>query len=505
MNKSKIILGENEFDFNIKRRLISKNQNHKQSLQELFQTNNLPILSNNQLNHIQAPNINSLPILSNNQSIHIQETKINTGWIKNTEFMLFDGTFKKVQDIRIGDKLMGANSMASVVDNISKVFSNDIYEIIPTQKSGKNKITVNNDPFIVLKCNVKPHIEERKEKNLPYNGKYFVLINNQLTRICKCFKTRIEAEKFISDKNKNGIIWEVSIKEFINSKNIIQHSSKMIRSNLITFNPPNFSLQNTLNQIFTKKFNSNNIINEYFINLTAWCLGMWLSDGNSKDQWISQGGPAHPNKGHHQEAMDGLLKWGTASGTTVKQVFDKISTAGNAAYFFKFPLEFREILKIYNLLNNKHFPYALLTESVEIRMHLLGGMIDGDGHYQNTCYEISCKYLDFAKGLKFLAESLGFCVNKIGNKEVILDKNTGEKWYGYRLNIFGNNLTNLNPYIHISYKKNSASKSDKLKNSHSWGVKINKLGESLDEFYGLSISSFNKQVIMKDFSIAYIH
>lgn len=68
-------------------------------------------------------------------------------------------------------------------------------------------------------------------------------------------------------------------------------------------------------------------------------------------------------------------------------------------------------LKKLNLINNKHIPEIYLHALRYIRMKLLGGLIDSDGHRHSDCYEICQKNINLADDIIKLGNSLGFFVN----------------------------------------------------------------------------------------------
>ena len=447
--------------------------------------------------HKTNQNFNSLSdifTLTDNKDDNKTLASTEKGVLGDTEIMLFTGVSKQVKYVSRGDVLMGADCMPQVVIDISTIAEQDIYEIIPVEHSGQDNFLVNGNYTLVLKCNISTRICERDRKNFPYMVQYLEITNNQLKRYGPSFKTRDEAENFATLKtSSDGIIWTTSVLNFLNTVASTRGDCKLFKPNLIIFPTPTLQLKVSLSQIFPLLES-----NQPFINLTAWCLGMWLTDGVSARQWISQGGPVYPAQSHHQEAMNEMLRWGNEIDFIIPQVLDKTSSGGNPVYYFKFPLQFRKLLRIYDLLNNKHFPHSLLTESVEIRMHLLGGIIDGDGYYdeKSKSYEVACKHLHFAQQLKFLAKSLGFRVGRIADKTVLLNKDTCETWSGHRLIISGNNLTDLAPYIRISYKRCLGVNPNK--DSNCWGFKIIKRDAS--PTYGIKVQE-STQILMKDFTV----
>jgi hypothetical protein len=70
-----------------------------------------------------------------------------------------------------------------------------------------------------------------------------------------------------------------------------------------------------------------------------------------------------------------------------------------------------------NLIDNKHIPEIYLKNSREIRLQVLAGLLDTDGHLTRNYYEITQKSVKLAEDIVMLANSLGFftrMVDKIG-------------------------------------------------------------------------------------------
>lgn len=66
---------------------------------------------------------------------------------KGTEILMFDGSIKKVEDVKIGDKLMGPDSKSRTVLNLARGREN-MYEIIPTKG---DRFTINENHILSLK------------------------------------------------------------------------------------------------------------------------------------------------------------------------------------------------------------------------------------------------------------------------------------------------------------------------------------------------------------------
>ncbi|MBC7921731.1 MAG: replicative DNA helicase [Ferruginibacter sp.] len=81
-------------------------------------------------------------------------------------------------------------------------------------------------------------------------------------------------------------------------------------------------------------------------------------------------------------------------------------TASGQFPAFSLQNELREM----ELIENKHIPRNYLINSTEKRLMLLAGLIDSDGHYnvQSNGYEITQKNEQLARQIKFLGDTLGF-------------------------------------------------------------------------------------------------
>jgi hypothetical protein len=67
----------------------------------------------------------------------------------------------------------------------------------------------------------------------------------------------------------------------------------------------------------------------------------------------------------------------------------------------------RNVLKEYNLFNNKHIPAIFFCSSTDARLKLLAGLIDSDGHVVRNCCDITQKNQTLAQDIVHLARSLG--------------------------------------------------------------------------------------------------
>jgi len=69
-------------------------------------------------------------------------------------------------------------------------------------------------------------------------------------------------------------------------------------------------------------------------------------------------------------------------------------------------------LRASGVLHHKHIPTSYRTASVEDRLSLLAGLLDTDGHYFKTTWEITQKSTSLADDIEFLAKSVGIRVSR---------------------------------------------------------------------------------------------
>lgn len=101
---------------------------------------------------------------------------------RGTPILMYDGSIREVQDIRIGELLMGDDStprrVLSLATGIDKM-----YQILPNKK-GYTPFTVNQEHILCLK--------NKKDKNiLEIPVKYFIQLNEQTQQSLKIYKTMI--------------------------------------------------------------------------------------------------------------------------------------------------------------------------------------------------------------------------------------------------------------------------------------------------------------------------
>lgn len=105
----------------------------------------------------------------------------------------------------------------------------------------------------------------------------------------------------------------------------------------------------------------------------------------------------------------------------------------------------RNTLNDLDMMNNKHIADIYKVNTRDVRMRILAGLIDSDGHvyYEGKGIEISQKNKKLSDDIQYLCFSLGFMVTRKENKKGCPYK--GQMSYGLyqRMQIFGDRIEEL--------------------------------------------------------------
>lgn len=162
------------------------------------------------------------------------------------------------------------------------------------------------------------------------------------------------------------------------------------------------------------------------VEIEPYLLGLWLGDGTA----------ILPNITNPEEEVAHWLNNYCQS--------NKLRLNGewrNGAYHFRIVGDgsirgnsFLNALKEYGLIGNKHIPQCYISNSEEVRLQLLAGLLDSDGYMARNGYEITQKDKALTKQIKFIADTLGFRTSLVSKKARCGKKDCG---IVYRLHING--------------------------------------------------------------------
>jgi hypothetical protein len=371
---------------------------------------------------------------------------------KDTPIMMYDGSIKMVQDIIVGDILMGDNSTPRKVLSLAQG-KDELYDIIPVKG---DKYTVNSEHILCLKPTRLGIRYSEKNKNLPYTAPY---INSKTWKvIAKSFTTQEEANLYLDEIHNNENIMEIPVCDYLKLPKYLKKDLKGYRTSV--------------------DFSSKDVVFDPYI------IGFWLGDGSKRDpvistqdskvlQYLFQELPKHNLSLNYQSGYDYRISSATNRGEN----------------------KMLKALQTYNLINNKHIPTDYKINDMNVRLQLLAGLIDSDGYNDNNGYEITQKNKTLAEDILFLCRSLGFAAYMRECKKSCMYK--GEKKTGtyYRIIISGDLCI-----VPVKIDRKRAYARLQKKNVLVTGIDVKSVG--IGDYYGFTLDG-NNRYLLGDFTVTH--
>jgi len=275
----------------------------------------------------------------------------------DTPILMYNGTIKKVQNIKIGDFVMGDDSQPRKV--LSLATGNDeMYKIIPNQ--GTPYIV--NSKHILTLAGIKPF-----SKYIKKECKWIVnWVEN--CRLCsKYFDNEKQANDFLNFLPQNPV-FDISVTDFLELPKSYQKY--------------NYTFHTEVN--FPEKE----------ILVDPYLLGLLL--GSYKDISIINN-----------------LECNNLECNNLNEIFEKYKYIPKEYLSNKYQNNFIDNIKNLGLLNYKHIPLIYKTNSKENRLKLLAGLIDSNGYVFQNKIEIKYQNYQLAVDTEYLSLSLGFMATVI--------------------------------------------------------------------------------------------
>jgi P4 family phage/plasmid primase-like protien len=392
----------------------------------------------------------------------------------DTKIMMYNGKYKKVQDVCVNDVLMGDDNTKRNVEKLWRGES-DMYKIIPNRGE---PFIVNGDHKLSLKVTrvCAPKITTR---HTTYLVRYIKLLSrdeidgDMIKKYEKSYKTLNLAQQHLDMIEKE--------KDTLNINDIVDIQVKYY----IEFNMKNYNLS-----LYRPSFVE---FEDKEVSLDPYMIGYWLGDG------YSQGSLFITADYEVLEYFENKLPEIDCKMTECKS--DKENAKVMSISTIKNNMEknnFTKGLIKYNLVNNKHIPDDYKLNSKEVRLQMLAGILDSDGSYQYNKdtnvnqYELTLKSEKLFDDCVFLARSLGFSAYKHQIKKKCC--NNGVIGTYFRCNIYGENIHEI-PCI-IERKK--ANKTNRYFDNLAVRFTIEK--DSFDKYYGVQVDG-NHRYLMYDFTV----
>jgi hypothetical protein len=384
---------------------------------------------------------------------------------KGTPIIMSNGEIKLVENIEVGDLLMGDDSKPRTVLSLARG-RDKMYEIIPVKG---DKYTVNQEHILCLRASGFPRVTYKNyTDNTSYNIQW--IENNKFCSKTFTFNKTNELEmksnaemffeKIQNNPQTSDNVYEIAVKDYLNlpkSKKAIFKGYKV---------PIEFP--------------------EKELPIDPYMIGYWLGDGSSDNAALTSQDSTVlyyfannlPKYGLSLNYHDGYTYGITGNGKYHNNVF--INT-----------------LKSLNLFSNKHIPMIYKCNSRENRLKLLAGLLDSDGCLcKNGGFEFTQKNEKLMDDVIYLARSLGFSCYK-AEKQTSWTYN-GVKKYGtaFRSHINGKGIEEIPTLI----PRKKAPPRKQIKDVLVTGITVKYVGE--DDYYGFMLDG-NCRYMIGDFTVTH--
>jgi len=306
------------------------------------------------------------------------DTGVGKCHAKGTKVLMYDGSLKKVEDIKIGDKLMGPDSTSRTVLKLARG-REKMWKVEP--KKGAENFVVNRNHLLHLKKNTKkyPHYPDTIDITVdnwvkfPSKRKHVYFLEH--SKAIKFKEKKLSLEPYFLG------LW---LGDGTSSGPCITSADSEIEKYLKSY-------ANRLGLQLVAKNQPNNKSRYY-------CLTR-----EKKFEGV--------NKTHKGKYIYPTGKKGYGSAISLLNILQKEK-----------------------LINNKHIPISYKINSEKNRLELLAGLIDSDGNKEKVGYSFSNKNKQLCEDVIFLARSLGFFASTLKERTTTC---LGKEFKSYRIYISG--------------------------------------------------------------------
>lgn len=357
-----------------------------------------------------------------------------------TKILMADGSIKEVQNLVVGDKLMGVDSKPRNVEIVSKGFGK-MYHIT----SRMNSLAKNKKPDIDFICNgahilvLKNAWKESKIEKFNVNG----TLNGEYKKHGK------------NNWLKESEI-EISVEDFLKLSPYMRERYKLFRTGV---------------EYSAKE----HVISPYL-------LGLWLGDGTSSAPCITTLDSEIINycSDWCKSVGEDLLVSSTSKNKDLKSLwFRKCKNTRGV---------FGNELKRLNCINNKHIPEEYFIDSIENRLSLLAGIIDTDGYSDGKCIEINLMNQTLIKDVEKLCQQLGFKTTFLESYKQYKNMYPETNGWAYSWSVKITGKLSIIPVLLERKKAKDSKKFTELNNAFSFDIE--ELSE--DNYYGFVLDGDHK-------------
>lgn len=440
----------------------------------------------------------------------IRISKIDGCFAKDTPILLWDGHYKNAQDIKVGDILIGDDGQPRIVQELCSG-GDEMFEV--SQGKGMS-YTVNSKHKLALKFSGEKSIhwsESEQAWKVRWFDREEHTIKSKKSRVDSLFNKEeayFNLKAFVDSLDFEEII-EITVDDYMKLPEPTKKHMMGFKSSGVSWP-------------------------EKPLPLDPYLFGLWLGDGINDGMSFAINPEADP------EIIEAILKWCEENKSELihdeayrfrirrREVAKGRLAIGRGAtsadckgckekkcslcdlpekpyteeveVVLRHPL--KEQLDKYDLpRKSKYIPLDYLTNTREVRLQLLAGLIDTDGYVGNDGKRIQIPQANhnLGKQIEYIARSLGFAVHTdLLKKTSISFPNYANKTYPdqLRVNISGEHLSEIPTRVARKRCVDSNSTKDELRT----GITVKSVGQGT--YYGWSVSGTNRRFLLGDFTVA---
>ena len=384
-----------------------------------------------------------------------------------TKMILWNGEIKNVEDIKIGDILIGNDGEKRTV---LKLF-NGTDQMYKIKQGTGNDYIVNSEHTLTFKYNDNKKLYWKKSVDSWYVEWFDKTIMKKKSKKIKPTKNRTKEEaynqlkEFIDSLDTNNTI-NIDVKDYLK---LSDKTKKLLYG---------YKIENSVNWEHKE------------VEIDPYILGMWLGDGYK---------PGNGFASIDKELIEYWSNWADKNDMRITFYNDKQNVHYGIANknYKKKTTVFKQKLAKYGLVNNKFIPKEYMINSKEVRLSLLAGLIDTDGSVEQGGVTIrisQClKHKNILEGAKFIADSLGFQTSIKNKKTSLTHKGIHKTGTALVLSISGYGIEDI-PTLLARKKCKSP-----INIGNNW-TKVTVEPYKVGEFYGFEIDG-NNLFVLPDFTV----
>ena len=373
-----------------------------------------------------------------------------------TPIMMADGSVRAVEEVRVGDEVMGDDSTPRRVLSLGRG-RQQMFDIVPSH--GGEAWGCNASHVLVLEYLRHKTIAKTSWGTFTARWHEPALEDDGVTPAAlfrtKNFDTREAAADFLALVPDDHRRAQMEVRAYLGLSSTVRHALKCYRA-AVDFGPAPDPL------------------------CDPYVLGAWLGDGSLRHVQITSADP---------ELVDELRARLRPAGVQVVELRqkDQYSLTTDPGRSGRKPNALRSALLAYGLLGKeKRIPETLKRGSRETRLAVLAGLLDAAGHLAGNCYEIWQKSEALARDVAFVARTLGFGASLVSRVKAAY----------WRVGIYGAGLE----AIPVALRRKRAAPRRQIKNAQRYGFEVVPRGEG--QYYGFAVDG-NHRFLLGDTTVTH--